>query len=235
MALIKCSNCNQMISDKAKTCPNCGASQIEKNETQTNQENNHLNRNSKKNIIVPIMLLFIGIFIGFGIGFSVKNNDVNDNSGTEETTTTVIREEVVDDEGNSSDESKTAEKGGKEGTVNITVDGVKNVDWGSLDDGMKAISVNLTVENIDYQYSDTWDDINPYLLNETGKIRVTDMDGFTLEFYDISGPDNGEYQLSTNIAMGTKARVGAPFKVKSDCTSVMISIDGGEAKEYKIE
>lgn len=36
MALIKCSNCNQMISDKAKICPNCGTIQAEKDETQKN-------------------------------------------------------------------------------------------------------------------------------------------------------------------------------------------------------
>lgn len=235
MALIKCNNCGQMISEKAKTCPNCGASQEKMDETGKKQEYNHSDRNTKKNIILSIMFLFIGILIGIGIGYSMKNKDVSKNSNTEESVTTVIREEVIEDEESSSDESETIEKGGKEGTVNITVDGVKNADWGDLDGGMKVISVNLTVENIDYQYDEDWADINPYLLNETGKIRVTDMEGFTLEFYNISGPDNGEYQLSTDIPMGTKARVGAPYKVKSDCTSVMISVDGGEAKEYKIE
>lgn len=162
--------------------------------------------------------------------------DVNENSSTEETKIIVNSEEIIEGQENSIDEATTEEKGSEKGTVNIAVDGVKNVDWGNHDEGMKVISVNLSVENIDYKYSENWDDdLNTYLLNETGKIRITDMDGFTLEFYDISGPDNGEYQLSTNIAIGSKARVGAPYKVKSNCTSVMISIDGGEAKEYKIE
>ena len=58
MALVKCEECQTEISDKAKTCPNCGCP-IEKNNKKT----------CKSNILAGIMLLF-GIPLG-GFGLAI--------------------------------------------------------------------------------------------------------------------------------------------------------------------
>lgn len=229
MALIKCKNCGQLISDKAESCPNCGASQFE-----TVKSGKGSGSVKKNKFFLSIISLIIGIIVGFALGRLTKVDKIKENGGDRQA---ISNERKESTQIKTNDETSTVS--GK-GTVNIVLDSVKNVEW-NIDESlvsadMKPICVNLSVENIDYKYNEYWDDdINPFLLDESGIVKVTDLDGYALEFFDISGPDNGEYQLSKGIEMGTKAKVGLPYKVKQDCTSILVSINGSDPKEYTIE
>ena len=79
MALIKCSECGKQISDKAKKCPHCGAS----NKIQSRKKDN-------KNILpIIICLLLACLLIGGGIfAYQVlkDNNDTDVNTEKSETT-----------------------------------------------------------------------------------------------------------------------------------------------------
>lgn len=73
MALIKCNECGNEVSDKANACPKCGAP-IEKTQEQINEEaekkstpqNTTSQTNVKKNstwkIIIPIVIVILGVF-----------------------------------------------------------------------------------------------------------------------------------------------------------------------------
>lgn len=71
MALIKCSECDKEISDKAKSCPNCGNPMLTDKEKQ-NEKN--------KNALILILLIIISTIIIFNISYFIYNriNEYNE-------------------------------------------------------------------------------------------------------------------------------------------------------------
>lgn len=119
MALIKCSECGQMVSDKAKACPHCGnpikgveqpQTEQQAQETTTNQPQK---KKSKKWLYVILAILFIAIAcFGIWLYFSddYKAEDVrdyfverfsSDNDGIEgNTSSQVVAEDKIAEEEN---------------------------------------------------------------------------------------------------------------------------------------
>ena len=84
MALIKCNECGKEISDKAKTCPNCGA------QIQLNELKQEVSWKSAIGIIGGIILFMFGIFLTFDV-LNKMSNDIG-NSTKHDTYTVTIWE-----------------------------------------------------------------------------------------------------------------------------------------------
>ena len=86
MTLIKCTECGHEISDKAKSCPNCGfpieeqkvkkekSSNKEKKEQKKFEDTDEEEKNSSGKIIVIIIAIFLVIFMIKSVAKSAKNN-----------------------------------------------------------------------------------------------------------------------------------------------------------------
>ncbi len=93
MALIKCTECGQMVSDKAKTCPHCGATVVKEPITPAQhttvqqpqagqrqpQAEQQLEKqeNNKKPIIILLSIALIAIVAGIGLYFLLRGNATN--------------------------------------------------------------------------------------------------------------------------------------------------------------
>lgn len=76
MALIKCSECGQMVSDRAESCPKCGNPIAKSNNTYTQQDGNIYEqendilpkKKSRKNVYVVVVVLLLAL-LGGGLSF----------------------------------------------------------------------------------------------------------------------------------------------------------------------
>ena len=73
MALIKCKECGRKISNKAKKCPHCGVTLIEKEKT---------NKNLKIILIATLIIIIVGV-MSFLYFKSDTNDDLNRNNNNE--------------------------------------------------------------------------------------------------------------------------------------------------------
>lgn len=87
------------------------------------------------------------------------------------------------------------------------------------------ISVQGVCENIDCRW--LGDEYVPNYQLQLD-IRVTDQDGFSLEPYDISGGDDGRYEVGAETGVGEMKRVSLIYYAYSDNTSIHIAIPGYE-------
>lgn len=111
-----------------------------------------------------------------------------------------------------------------DGDFNIDVQNVHTVDWKVDNAGMKVVTIQAEVENISYSgYKDN--KIQYYEIVNSG-VSLLDEDGFALEFYDISGGDDGKYEVGAIFEIGSKKRVSLPFLVPEECNTVSVSVDG---------
>lgn len=111
-----------------------------------------------------------------------------------------------------------------EGNFDIKVQNVHTVDWKVKNEGMKVVTVQAEVENI--SFSDLYEDeISNYEIARSGVVLLDD-EGFVLEFYDISGGNDGKYEVGAYTDIGSKKRVSLPFLVPEECNTVSVSVDG---------
>ena len=111
-----------------------------------------------------------------------------------------------------------------EGNFDIKVQNVHTVDWKVKNEGMKVVTVQAEVENI--SFSDLYEDeISNYEIARSGVVLLDD-EGFVLEFYDISGGNDGKYEVGAYTDIGSKKRVSIPFLVPEECNTVSVSVDG---------
>lgn len=111
-----------------------------------------------------------------------------------------------------------------EGNFDIKVQNVHTVDWKVNNEGVKVVTVQAEVENISYSgYEDN--KIQYYEIANSG-ISLLDEDGFDLEFYSISGGNDGKYEVGAIFDIGSKKRVSLPFLVPEECDTVSVSVDG---------
>ena len=111
-----------------------------------------------------------------------------------------------------------------EGNFDIKVQNVHTVDWKVKNEGMKVVTVQAEVENI--SFSDLYEDeISNYEIARSGVVLLDD-EGFVLEFYDISGGNDGKYEVGAHTDIGSKKRVSIPFLVPEECNTVSVSVDG---------
>lgn len=100
MSLIKCSECGKEISDKAKTCPNCGAPVVQQNTLTQNDvipppiiKNNKPEK--KKGSCLKSIGIFFGAIILLGVIGNIIGGSKNNNSEKETTESTIETEESV--------------------------------------------------------------------------------------------------------------------------------------------
>lgn len=111
-----------------------------------------------------------------------------------------------------------------EGNFDIKVQNVHTVDWKVKNEGMKVVTIQAEVENI--SFSDLYEDeISNYEITRSGVVLLDD-EGFVLEFYDISGGNDGKYEVGAYTDIGSKKRVSIPFLVPEECNTVSVSVDG---------
>lgn len=111
-----------------------------------------------------------------------------------------------------------------EGNFDIKVQNVHTVDWKVKNEGMKVVTIQAEVENI--SFSDLYEDeISNYEIARSGVVLLDD-EGFVLEFYDISGGNDGKYEVGAYTDIGSKKRVSIPFLVPEECNTVSVSVDG---------
>ena len=94
-----------------------------------------------------------------------------------------------------------------DGNFDIKVQNVHTVDWKVDNEGMKVVTVQAEVENISFSH-------------------LYEDEGFVLEFYDISGGNDGKYEVGAHTGISSKKRVSLPFLVPEECNTVSVSVDG---------
>lgn len=82
MALIKCSECGKEISNKAKTCPNCGAP------VKLDDLKQEVSWGKAIGIIVGILFVILGLFLMFD-GLNKMSNDVSNSKKYDTYTVTI--------------------------------------------------------------------------------------------------------------------------------------------------
>lgn len=101
-------------------------------------------------------------------------------------------------------------------------------------DDCVMISIQGVCENIDCRWLGDHDYIPNYQIQLD--IHVADQDGFSLEMYDISGGDDGKYEVGANTDVGEMKRVSLIYFAYLDNTSISVSIpdyDGSVELELK--
>lgn len=78
MALINCPECNKEISDKVKTCPQCGYPLIDDTPQKVEVTGVKFGGDSKKKIIISIVTIAVLAFITIGIIAGVNSKRTND-------------------------------------------------------------------------------------------------------------------------------------------------------------
>ena len=89
---------------------------------------------------------------------------------------------------------------------------------------MKVVTVQAEVENISFSHLYEGE-ISNYEIASSG-VLLLDDEGFVLEFYDISGGNDGKYEVGAYTDIGSKKRVSLPFLVPEECNTVSVSVDG---------
>lgn len=124
------------------------------------------------------------------------------------------------------------------GKYEIIIIGAAETEWdksgyeGDLTDNDESTypaTIRCEINNI--SYSGLYEGkICGYDLSSDGSMLVMDSEGYNLEFYDIAGPSDGEYEVSADTPIGSKARVSYPYVVPNDESQLTIVIGG----TYKI-
>lgn len=132
--------------------------------------------------------------------------------------------------------SKTAETvtvSADKGSFRLRVDNVHQVDWGARP-GTKMITVQCVLENVDYIDGEkgitNWDIADSFLYLE-------DDEGFLLEYYNISGGDDGLYDVGFGVgtAPGKKRRISIPFYAAENCGKVTVYIGDEWSDEFTVK
>ena len=123
MALIKCKNCGQMISDKAMKCPKCGYKNIGPTNDATVFDDKKSNSNKWLYAIIAVLTIML---LGGGAFFLLNNKD-NDTSSIEITDTLKVREPIESEqpEQNEREEAYTgSEVESQQGGIRCSLEGI---------------------------------------------------------------------------------------------------------------
>lgn len=185
----------------------------------------------KKNLAVMLMMVTIISFTACSSDSSSDNSDNNVLESVSVTVTeedsTIVTETVTEEMSDNStrDNLNSITISTENGDYIISIDSIHQVadDWyPNKDEGMKIVTIQASVENINY--SGFYDNsISYYEIYDTG-VKLLDDEGYELEFVDVIGPTDGKYEVGAEISIGSKKRVSLPFYVSEDCNSVMVKV-----------
>lgn len=121
---------------------------------------------------------------------------------------------------------------GEDGEFNVTIDEISRAQ--DLDgNGMEVVAVQCVVENIDFDgiYDNS---VCAYEIG-SGYVTLKDADGFSCEFYDVSGPApvNG-YEVAAKTKAGEKKRVALLYYVTPGNTEFSIVVSGENVLECSL-
>lgn len=171
MALIKCTKCGQMVSDRAEKCPKCGypvhLSMKQQEETKQSVEPHATTfntpqeevindspqppqRSNKKGIIIAVIVVVV-VIIGCGV-FALLNNNNGSNDQQQDTTAIADTETIKQDELPSDSVAVAVEDTPNDFSTEITKDGIANIRIGkSFNDYNTSL---MKQEDIDKQCFD---------------------------------------------------------------------------------
>lgn len=159
MALIKCSECGKEISDKAKTCPNCGAPVVLKAQlTQSNVAPPPMVKNNmpekKKGSCLKSVGIFFAVIIVLGVIGNLLGGE-KDNK-PEETQTIIETEESVEE---SAVETEAVIEESEETENNKEFDSSKDAFKQGFDDNFNISDENKeNIESIKNSVNEIWND-----------------------------------------------------------------------------
>lgn len=107
------------------------------------------------------------------------------------------------------------------GDFTIAIQGASMHDWNSSGKS-DVISVRCDVENLSFkgEYLDhDWED---WYIDDCGIMKVLDSDGYSLDFFGISGVSDGKYATAEAIDIGEKTRISMPYI--SDGNDVYVTV-----------
>lgn len=235
MALIKCPNCGETISDKATVCPKCGGTIDSKNQKKT-----------KKEIVnLGIVIAFVaGIIVGGMSHALLFNSGKSDDKviQTEQKESVKISDkELSKDTTVESDNNENQSDTIKEVAINepmnitheygnyiLTVDAVRRCDWLNRfgedeQPGKVAILLEMDIQNKTYD-----DPYNDFMFIDS-QIIVLDENNYSIQSWG-TGYDDGEYHTSPKIPVGTNGKLVIPYIVDDTCNMVTITFNN----QYKI-
>lgn len=108
------------------------------------------------------------------------------------------------------------------GDFTIAIQGASMHDWNSSGKS-DVISVRCDVENLSFkgEYLDhDWED---WYIDDCGIMKVLDSDGYSLDFFGISGVSDGRYATAEAIDVGEKTRISMPYI--SDGNDVYVTVE----------
>lgn len=220
MALINCTECGKEVSDKAITCPNCGAP-IKNNTVYVKRPNGQLaptpKKKSNKGIIIAIVIgiiVLIGLF-GGNSESETKSNDSKSNNlkAVEDKEVIEVNEEVENINVDKKEAKYTIGEIAEYNNVNITLLGYEESngnDWGTPAEGNVFVYADFEIEN-----------------NSDEEISISSMMSFENYCNDykldyssnalmaLSTEDNTN-QLDGSISPGKKMRGTLGLEVPSD-------------------
>lgn len=123
------------------------------------------------------------------------------------------------------------------GRYKLQIDNVHEVDWDwAVEDRkeMKIVTVQCVVENLNHTGAFEEGAIANWEIGMKG-ILITDQDGFGLEFFNISGGDDGAYEVGAMTSVGSKKRVSLPYYAPEDCTKITVTVDGKYMLEMSLD
>ena len=108
------------------------------------------------------------------------------------------------------------------GDFTIAIQGASMHDWNSSGKS-DVVSVRCDVENLSFkgEYLDhDWED---WYIDDCGIMKVLDSDGYSLDFFGISGVSDGRYATAEAIDIGEKTRISMPYI--SDGNDVYVTVE----------
>jgi len=222
MALIKCTKCGQMVSDRAEKCPKCGypirlsmeqqeetKQSVEPHTTTLNTSKEEVangnpqpqQRGSKKGIIIAIVVVVI---IGCGVLFALQNNNNGSNGQQQDTIAIADTEAVKQDE-------------------------------------LLSDSVAVATDNNNFVVSDSC--ATEALENITLYGSMTDANGtYPIELAFVKDGDNLSECIYTNVDLGGKIKMDGEivgneyvFTGKDGMNKFQIHIDGQNYDGFAID
>lgn len=121
------------------------------------------------------------------------------------------------------------------GSFEIMAVSAARTTWYDESDDIEAIAVRFEINNINYagKYDEGY--LDGYTLSKNGHLTVSASDGFKADYYDISGPSDGQWAVSKDTFVSEKARVSYPYLVPSGTKEIIVNVNGQYEIPVEIE
>ena len=98
------------------------------------------------------------------------------------------------------------------------------------DSETRPISIRCEVHNVSFSDEYAGSDFEAYMMYNDGIMIVKDSSGYSLEYYNLSGPSDGKYAIDKSLQIGEKARVAYLYHGDPKEKTVTVELNG----EYQI-